>query len=333
MAAIEHPKYRMGKSDLVVGQLGLGLMGMSEFYGATDEKESLEVIEEALKAGITHFDTADIYGNGKNEILLGKAMKGRREKFVVATKFGNVRDESGKWLGLSGKPEYVKKACDASLKRLDTNYIDLYYLHRLDPDTPIEVTVKAMGELVKEGKVKYIGLSEVSAENLRKAHAVFPITALQSEYSLWTLDIEDKIIPTCRELGIAIVPYSPLGRGFLTGQIKSPNDFAPDDFRRTNPRFQGENFKKNLELVEKVNQIAAEKKCSPAELALAWVLDKGTDVFPIPGTKRVKYLKENLGALKLKLTAADRKRIEEIIQSFNVSGTRYPAQMMSRVPQ
>jgi len=261
MSATKLPLKKLGNSNLFAAQLGLGCMGMSEFYGKTSEEESLKTIDVALEQGINFFDTADVYGSGANEILLGKAMKDRRDKFILATKFGVVRDPiTGISKGLNGKPDYVRSACEASLKRLQTDYIDLYYLHRVDPQTPIEETVAAMAELVKEGKVKYIGLSEVSSETLRRAHKVYPITALQTEYSLWSLDVQDDILATCRELGIALVAYSPLGRGFLTGQIKKFEDLEPNDYRRTNPRFQGENFAKNLELVSAIQQIAAEKK-------------------------------------------------------------------------
>jgi len=307
-------------------------MGMSEFYGQTTEEDSLRTIDAALENGINFFDTADMYGVGKNEELLGKAMKGRREKFIVATKFGVVRDpKTGARLGISGKPEYVRQACEASLKRLQTDYIDLYYLHRVDPQTPIEETVAAMAELVKEGKVRYIGLSEVSAATLRRAHKVHPITALQSEYSLWSLDVQEEILPTCRELGVALVAYSPLGRGFLTGQIKKFEDLEENDYRRTNPRFQGENFNKNLELVSAIQQIAASKNVLPSQLALAWLMQQGQDIFPIPGTKRLNYLLENIGSCSVAFSKEELAKIESIIKSFQVQGTRYDAAGMKFV--
>jgi len=325
------PLKRLGNSDLFVMQLGLGCMGMSEFYGAISEEEALKTIDVALEHGVNFFDTADMYGRGQNEILLGKAMKGRREKFIVGTKFGLVRDsETGAFKGVNGKRDYVHSACEASLKRLQTDYIDLYYLHRQDPQTPIEETVAAMAELVKEGKVKYIGLSEVDASTLRRAHKVHPITALQSEYSLWSLDVQDEVLATCRELGIALVAYSPLGRGFLTGQIKKFEDLDANDYRRFTPRFQGENFNKNLELVEAVTKIAAEKNVTPGQLALAWLLQQDS-VFPIPGTKREKYLLENLDALKVHLTKEDNDKIDSIIKSFEVQGLRYSADAMKKI--
>jgi len=324
--SIHIPSVPLAHTKLNVGQISLGCMGMSEFYGPADEAESLAVIDAALKSGVNFFDTADVYGNGKNEELLGKAMKGRRDQFIVATKFGGVRDEQGKWIGFNASPDYVKFACDRSLQKLGTNYIDLYYLHRVDPKTPIEDTVRAMAELVKEGKVKHLGLSEVNAKTLRRAHAVHPITAVQTEYSLWTRDPEsDGVLATCRELGIALIAYSPLGRGFLTGQFKSPDDLAADDWRRNNPRFQGENFQKNLELVEKVKEIAASKGATPAQLALAWLLAQGKDIIPIPGTKRVKYLLDNLGAVNVHLTADDMQRIKVVLDQLPAAGTRYDA--------
>eukprot|EP01115_Flamella_aegyptia_P006783 TRINITY_DN28121_c0_g1_i1.p1 TRINITY_DN28121_c0_g1~~TRINITY_DN28121_c0_g1_i1.p1 ORF type:complete len:336 (-),score=118.31 TRINITY_DN28121_c0_g1_i1:91-1098(-) len=321
---VQVPRRKFGNTGVEVSVIGLGCMGMSEFYGPAEEDESFKVIELCLQHGINFFDTADAYGVGRNEELLGKAIKKfGREKFFIATKFGIVRDPDGSWKGLSGKPEYVKKACEASLKRLGIDYIDLYYLHRLDQSTPIEDTVGAMAELVKEGKVKYLGLSEVGPENLRRASKIHPITALQSEYSLWSTDIEDKIIPTCRELGIAIVPYSPLGRGLLTGQIKSIDDLAADDWRRANPRFQPEHFQKNIELVKKIEEFSKQKGCTPSQLALAWVLSNGQDMFPIPGTKRVKYLLENIGAVNVKFTEEELKALRSILSTIPVSGDRY----------
>ncbi|ADV68194.1 aldo/keto reductase [Deinococcus maricopensis] len=312
--------------DLTVSALGLGCMGMSEFYGQSDDTENLATLTRALDLGVTFLDTADMYGVGRNEELLGRFFResGRRDDVVLATKFGNVRGQNGERLGISGRPEYVHQACDASLRRLGVDHIDLYYQHRVDPNTPIEDTVGAMSELVQQGKVRYLGLSEASAETLRRANAVHPITALQTEYSLWTRDPEDGILQTCRDLGVGFVPYSPLGRGFLTGQINSPDDFAPDDFRRMNPRFQGENFQKNLDLVREVQDIAHEKGCSASQLALAWVLAQGQDLVPIPGTRRVKYLEENLGALDVHLSADDLARIDAAFPRGAASGERYP---------
>ncbi len=317
---------------LKTSQLGLGCMGMSEFYGITDDAESLRVLDRALELGIGFWDTADIYGPFKNEELVGRALKGRRQNITLATKFGILRDPNNPQLrGFSGKPAYVQSACEASLKRLNTEMIDLYYLHRVDPETPIEETVGAMGKLVEQGKVRAIGLSEVSAATLRKSHAVYPVSAVQSEYSLWTRDPESEVLSTCKELGIAFVPYSPLGRGFLTGQIKQYEDFAADDFRRFSPRFQGENFDKNLLLVAKIEQLAAEKNCTASQLALAWVMAQGDYIFPIPGTKRVTYLEENAGALTVKLDAGDLAAINMIFPKDAASGTRYPESSMGRL--
>ncbi len=322
---------KLGKNGPGVSALGLGCMGMSEFYGPGDDKESLAVMARALELGCNFFDTADMYGLGANEELVGKFLRGRRDDVVLATKFGIVRTADPKFRGVSGKPEYVRSSCDGSLRRLGVDHIDLYYQHRVDPATPIEETVGAMAELVKAGKVRWLGLSEAAPDTLRRAHRVHPIAALQTEYSLWTRDPEDEILPTCRELGIAFVAYSPLGRGFLTGQIKSPDDFAPDDFRRMNPRFQGENFAKNLELVDRIREIAAEKKCAPGQLALAWVLAQGEDIVPIPGTKRIQYLEENLAAADLQLSAADLRRIDEAAPKGAAAGTRYAAAAMGSV--
>jgi aryl-alcohol dehydrogenase-like predicted oxidoreductase len=309
-------------------------MGMSEFYGQTDDEESIKTIHRAFELGITFLDTADVYGPYKNEILVGKAIKGYRNKVTVATKFGIVRDPADTHKrGFNGKPEYVRSSCEASLKRLDVEVIDLYYLHRKDPATPIEETVGAMSELVKEGKVRGIGLSEVSPATLRKAHAVHPLTALQTEYSLWSRDPEDELLGTCKELGIAFVAYSPLGRGFLTGKIKKFEDFAHDDYRRISPRFQGENFQKNLQLVKKLETLAQQKGCTASQLALSWVLTKGEHIFPIPGTKRIKYLEENVAALNIKLSQQELDEIEAIAPKGITVGSRYPEYMMGVLNQ
>jgi aryl-alcohol dehydrogenase-like predicted oxidoreductase len=317
-------KTRMiGKSTLEAGEIGLGCMGMSEFYGASDVRESINTIHRALDLGVTLLDTADMYGIGENEKLVGKAIAGRRNEVVLATKFGIVRNEEGEFLGVSGRPEYVKRACEASLKRLGVEVIDLYFQHRVDPDTPIEETIGAMAELVREGKVRYIGMSEAAASTIRRAHAIHPITAVETEYSLWSRDVEDEILPTCRELGIGFIPYSPLGRGFLTGQIQKFDDFAKDDFRRFLPRFQGENFNKNLVLADYVKELAVQKGCKPSQMALAWLLAQGEDIIPIPGTKRISYLEENIGAVNVQLTAGDLRRINEIAPKGVAIGDRY----------
>lgn len=322
---------RLGKQGLVVSELGLGCMGMSEFYGAADEAESIATIHRALELGITFFDTADMYGVGRNEQLLGKALGSRRKEVVVATKFGNVRGEKGEFLGVNGKPEYVRSACEASLRRLGTDTIDLYYQHRVDPNVPIEETVGAMADLVKQGKVRYLGLSEAAPATIRRANATHPISALQTEYSLWSREPESEIIPLLRELGIGFVPYSPLGRGFLTGRFKSFEDLPADDWRRTNPRFQGENFQRNLEIVKTVEEIARQKSVTPSQLALAWVLAQGEDMAPIPGTKRVKYLEENVAAADIQLSEAEIRRLNEAIPVDAAAGTRYTEAGMKAV--
>ena len=320
---------KLGNQGLEVSELGLGCMGMSEFYGSGDEQEAIATINHALDLGVNFLDTADMYGPFTNEKLVGRAIKDRRDRVILATKFGNVRSAEGGWLGINGKPEYVRQSCDESLQRLGVDVIDLYYQHRVDVTVPIEETVGAMAELVQQGKVRYLGLSEAAPATIRRAQAIHPISALQTEYSLWSRDPEDEILPTLRELGIGFVPYSPLGRGFLTGAIASPDDFAPDDFRRRSPRFQGENFAKNLELVEQVKAIADEKGITAGQLALSWLLAQGDDIVPIPGTKRRKYLEENIGAATVTLTAEDIHRINAVAPQGIAAGDRYPAQNMS----
>ncbi len=323
---------KLGKSGLVVSTVGLGCMGMSEFYGAPNDAESIATIHRALDLGVTLLDTADVYGPYLNEELVGRALHGRRERPLIATKFGIVRDPKNPHLrGVSGKPAYVRSSCEASLRRLQVDVIDLYYQHRVDPDTPIEETVGAMAQLVQEGKVRFLGLSEAGPQTLRRAHAVHPITALQNEYSLWTRDPEDTMLPTCRELGVGLVAYSPLGRGFLTGRFKKFEDLPADDYRRFSPRFQGENFQRNLDLLKRIEELAAKKHCTPSQLALAWVLAQGKDIVPIPGTKQRKYLEENVAAAEIELTGKELTQIAKVASVGVAAGPRYPEHMMHMI--
>jgi aryl-alcohol dehydrogenase-like predicted oxidoreductase len=323
----------LGRSGLKVSAVGLGCMGMSDFYDPKqqNDEESVRVIHRYLDAGGDFLDTADVYGVGRNEVLVGKAIRGRRDRVVLATKFANVRGPKGEFLGVRGDPAYVRECCDESLKRLGVDVIDLYYQHRVDPRTPIEDTVGAMADLVRAGKVRHLGLSEAAPGTIRRAAKVHPIAALQSEYSLWSRDVEEAILPTVRELGIGFVAYSPLGRGFLTGQFKSPDDLPADDWRRNMPRFQGENFQKNLELVKKIEELAAAKRCTPSQLALAWVLAQADDIVPIPGTKRIKYLDDNLGAVNVRLTPDDMAQIDAVLPVGLAAGSRYGAQAMQAI--
>jgi aryl-alcohol dehydrogenase-like predicted oxidoreductase len=332
MTATDFPRRSLGRQGLVVSTLGLGCMGMSDFYGDSEETTNLAVLNHALDIGVNFLDTADMYGiGGANEKLLAKVLRTRRDEVVLATKFGNVRGEDGAFLGIDGSPAYVAAACDASLQRLGVEHIDLYYQHRVDPKVPVEETVGAMSRLVEAGKVRHLGLSEASGETVRRAAKVHPIAALQSEYSLWTRDVENDALPVCRELGIGFVPYSPLGRGFLTGAFRKPDDLAENDWRRQNPRFQDANFAHNLALVEAVTELAQARGCTPAQLALAWLLHRGDDIVSIPGTRRIERLDENAGAARIALTDVEQQRIDQVLTQHDVAGTRYPEAGMATV--